>query len=496
MRLTFSRLETRAEMASDGSGTFSEGDRIGLYIDNGREVQYRELTYQGGEWMPRLKRSDFGDGTLTMSAHYPAVADPEAIDPAAYAVQLPLDQSGEALSAADLLFSRVALAAGEYQASFRFEHAMHRLHVALIGADDGAEVAVRSVADGTVNLLTGQTQVVSEDIQWITPHLNSDGSMEAIILPQSATPYRDGAGLLRIANSETEVLYDAPKQTDEGLALATFEPGKQTSFRLSIKQPDPDVANRTLWIYGVNAPDFPGKENIPTYPMYTTQFLAGQWFRLDWAMAECQYLTWAEGCGWYDCNKSVRYNENDRNLCWAASASNLLIWWMVNNRPYIEAYTAKYGTSVESTITPGEVFHRPSDEFKPLYPNGTEGSSIVVNRAPVFEFFKSSFPDNGNWEVGGVNWFITGSTPPQMVAPTIKGFPGFFSEVFERTDAIAVESSRMPGAEKFSAFVIDALFNQKGLGFSVYDIAGVNTGNHAMVIWGAEFDKNGLVSHI
>ena len=157
--------------------------------------------------------------------------------------------------------------------------------------------------------------VVSEDIQWITPHLNSDGSMEAIILPQSATPYRDGAGLLRIANSETEVLYDAPKQTDEGLALATFEPGKQTSFRLSIKQPDPDVANRTLWIYGVNAPDFPGKENIPTYPMYTTQFPAGQWFRLDWAMAECQYLTWAEGCGWYDCNKSVRYNENDRNLC-------------------------------------------------------------------------------------------------------------------------------------------------------------------------------------
>ena len=62
MRLTFSRLETRAEMASDGSGTFSDGDRIGLYIDNGSEVQYRELTYQGGEWMPRLKRSDFGAG--------------------------------------------------------------------------------------------------------------------------------------------------------------------------------------------------------------------------------------------------------------------------------------------------------------------------------------------------------------------------------------------------------------------------------------------------
>lgn len=257
------------------------------------------------------------------------------------------------------------------------------------------------------------------------------------------------------------------------------------------------MANKTLGVYGVNAPDFPGKESIPTYPPHKMyQLPAGQWFRQSWTYVENQWLTWAEDCGWYDCNKSYNYDENDRNLCWAASASSLLIWWMVNNRPYIEAYTKLYGSSVESTVTSGRMFERPSDEFKPLYPNGISGSLVEVNRAPVFEFFKSSFRDNGNWDAGGVNWFISGYQAPQMGSPAILGFPGFFSEVFKKDDVVAVESRRMPDAAAFNEFIIDALLNRKAIGFSVYDIAGSGTGNHSMVIWGFEFDENGRASHL
>lgn len=100
----------------------------------------------------------------------------------------------------------------------------------------------------------------------------------------------------------------------------------------------------------MHAPDFPGKENIPSYPPYVSEFLAGAWFRYDLTIEESQYLTWAEGCGWYDCNKSMNYDENDGNLCWAASASNMLIWWMNQNRAYIEAYDREYGSSVTSTV--------------------------------------------------------------------------------------------------------------------------------------------------
>lgn len=68
LQLTFSRAATRADVAQDGSGDFVEGDRIGLYIDNGTDVSYRQLTLTGGQWLPLLKRSEFGSGRLNLSA--------------------------------------------------------------------------------------------------------------------------------------------------------------------------------------------------------------------------------------------------------------------------------------------------------------------------------------------------------------------------------------------------------------------------------------------
>lgn len=47
--LHFARAETRAEVDDSGAGSFTEGDRIGLFIDNGETVSYRELTRTSGE---------------------------------------------------------------------------------------------------------------------------------------------------------------------------------------------------------------------------------------------------------------------------------------------------------------------------------------------------------------------------------------------------------------------------------------------------------------
>ena len=62
LQLSFLQAESRAVVGSDGSGFFSNGDQVGLYIDNGDQVQYQEMTYQDGDWFPRLKRSEFGYG--------------------------------------------------------------------------------------------------------------------------------------------------------------------------------------------------------------------------------------------------------------------------------------------------------------------------------------------------------------------------------------------------------------------------------------------------
>lgn len=318
----------------------------------------------------------------------------------------------------------------------------------------------------------------------------ADGSFTALIWPQPTAPYRDGEeAWLEITADGRTIRYEAPATLDDK-TFETFEPGKQTTLRLNLRaeEPAPELAGTIRWVYGVHAPDFPGKENIPSYPPYVSEFPAGAWFRYDLTIEESQYLTWAEGCGWYDCNKSMNYDENDGNLCWAASASNMLIWWMIQNRDYIEAYDREYGSSVTSTVD-GSVYERPAPDFKPLYSGGT------VNRAPVFEFFKHSFYDIGSWESAGVNWFITGNDD-LLSYPTIRGFHGFFSEVFSESDIIATDSPASPDSRQFNDFVIDALLNRKAIGFTIYDINGTGTGTHAMTIWGAEFDDEGRVSHI
>lgn len=488
LQLVLSQPDTRADLSSDGSGTFREGDRVGLYIDNGNEIQYRELTYTAGEWQPRLKRSTFGEGRLRLSAHYPVQVTSGASDPESHSFRIELDQSSFEENPSDLLVSQDWLETGDYQAQLIFRHAMHRLRISCEGSTEEIAVTVRSQVNGTVNLLTGETSLLPGDYQWIVPTQNSDGSYLAIIYPQSVSPYRTEEGLLRFNKEGTEVYYKIPEDFSDGEELSNFEAGKQTAINLSIQASNPDLANRTMWVYGVNAPDFPGKENIPSYASYVEDFPPGEWFRYNWTFNESQNLPWKEGCGWYDCNKSEKYTENDANLCWAASASNLLIWWMVHNKSYIEAYDREYGSSVTTSL--GRSVERPAPDFKPLYAN--DGS---VNRAPVFEFFKHNFLDRANWNSAAVNWFLTGNVT-NLQSVGIQGFPGFFTEVFQSSDIIATDSPRHPSKEQFNAFVLDALLHKQALGFTVVDIAGEGTGMHAMVIWGVEFDEMGVISHI
>lgn len=486
IRFTFAQPETWAELGTDGAGRFTEGDRIGLFVDNGSEVAYRELTYTAGSWEPLLRRSDFGDGELVISAHYPADSGAEA-EPANRIFRVATDQTGAGRTASDVLFARQNLGAGVYRADMTFRHLMHRLRISLGETSEGVTVAVRSRTDGELNLLTGEATVTG-DFAWIQPAQTADGTLEAVIFPQAAEPYRSGEGLLRITSDDREATYLLPEQID-GQPLTAFEAGRQTTVRLTVKSEgggSADLAGKTVWVYGVHAPDFPGKENIPSYPPYQTEFPMGAWFRYNWTFEEAQYLTWEENCGWFDCNKSAGYVENDGKLCWAVSGSNLLLWWLANNRAYVEVYDRDYGAQVMAGT---EVVERPSTEFKPLYSGGT------VNRAPMFEFFKAHFGNRSGWDSSAVNWFVTGNTT-NLVTPDLTGFPGFFSEVFDQSDIIAVDSPRMPTGKQFNEFVIDALLNHQALSLSVYGVSGPNTGNHALTVWGAEFDDEGRVSHI
>lgn len=142
--LHFARAETRAEVDDSGAGSFTEGDRIGLFIDNDEAVSYRELTRTSGEWLPRLKRSEFGTGELTLAAHYPAL-DNAAENPRDRELALPEEQTDENASGSDLLFARTTLAAGSYRTTLTFRHALHRLRVRLDVDSGEAALRIRSL---------------------------------------------------------------------------------------------------------------------------------------------------------------------------------------------------------------------------------------------------------------------------------------------------------------------------------------------------------------
>lgn len=276
-------------------------------------------------------------------------------------------------------------------------------------------------------------------------------------------------------------------QYDEQLQLDMLN-----GIRLAGESPADPFANKTCWVYGVKAPEFPGRENLQILKMGNLMnFPAGTWGRFDYQETgidyEKQFQSWADTCGWYDCNKTYDIDgAEDSNMCWAASTSNLLHWWLVMNADYIARYDEVYGQPYE--------YARPSAQFLPPIKN-----NWASNKSEIFKFFISTFHNKAGWSGSGVNWFINGNSKnisaPFKDPSMAQTFTGFFSKVFSKSDTIATDSKDMT-KENFNVLIKKAFSENKAIGVVVYDIVGKNTGPHALTIWGAEFDSEGYVSHI
>lgn len=208
------------------------------------------------------------------------------------------------------------------------------------------------------------------------------------------------------------------------------------------------------WVYGITPP--PDDAWIQLYPgVYNTYS-----------------LPWKKEYGWYDCNKlnpsdSADNPIQDAYMCWAATSSNMMHWWIAQNKKYIDLYGDRYK---------GPDYNYPLD--KP-------------QESDIFQLYIDSFENEAGKSDDGVNWFIHGKIPtvPSLTNPNATA--GFFKDVFPEGVLLGKNYGGM-GKETFNSVIKDALDNKKAIGTSI----GKVTLSHLVSIWGAEFDEDGVISHV
>ena len=485
--------QTRAEIGEDGSGAFVDGDRIGLYIEqNTGTYRHIVLTRQNGTWTPRLRKSDLGEGLVTLNAYYPARDDiQDEVTDDRHKHSVSTDQQAEGYETSDLLWSNRTINTATLignRIEFPFNHGMHRLVVEVENEEgelpEELTVSVRGRTQGTAYLFTGQvTPAEDSETEWIAARKLGEGRYCAVFYPQKL---KQGEEWVKITTSAKESVYKSPATVGGNSSL---EQGKQTVLRLTLRsngtagqpdEPDPEYANKTCWVYGAKTPETPdyprdNEESVPDGGHIPDNFPSGVWFRTT----NLEFLNWQSTYRWYDCDKdnpevgASRPGYKDWNMCWAASASNLLHWWMYHNRQYIELYDQRYNAN------PWPAYPRPSDEFSDRQKSG------------IFNFFRETCRNVGGSSHYGVNWFVCGNSVgiPAQNMDVYNNFGGYFTELFKNKDV--AKNYKALKKSNFNSLVKDAFEHNRALGF---DIA--SYGPHAMVIWGAEFDETGYVSAI
>lgn len=486
-------VSTRADIAEDGSGAFADGDRIGLYIEqNTGTYRHIVLTRENGTWTPRLKKSELGDGLVTLNAYYPARNDiQDEITDGIHKHSVSNAQQAEGYEPSDLLWSHKTVSTGSIPGNrieMPFGHALHRLVVNIESKEgelpEDLAISVRGLIQGSACLFTGRvTPAENSETEWITARKLGEGRYCAVFYPQKL---KQGEEWVKLSTRGKESVYKSPATVGGSSSL---EAGRQTTLRLTLKQngavepdPEPDPsewANSKRWVYGIEAPVCDPDEVVTCFPDLES-FPTGKWFKVGEYSPE--YLNWSPAWGWYDCDKRNMFGSypdfiEDGNLCWAAAASNLLHWWMHHNRAYIEAYDRKYGTGLYPD------FPRPSADF------------TDKEESEIFNLFRENFANMGNWDNYAVNWFVNGTLgglyPNDSDIET--KFQGYFKKVFAGTDDVAT-AKKMFTKEDFNRTVKEALTNRQALGFVRLTMPDGEV--HAMVIWGAEFDEAGDVSAI
>lgn len=224
-----------------------------------------------------------------------------------------------------------------------------------------------------------------------------------------------------------------------------------------------------IWAKGINAPvmgaggDFKKEVTqggLDTYVIYKAPFSSGD--------------------GWYDVNKT-RSGGNidiDKNLCFAAAASNMLHWWFDQNSENVDNYIEKNGDIIRAG--------RRLSELKNSFESQEESK--------IFELYKVlyGYNERGFYTDLLMDLFINGYRPRLSGATNMENdnlVPdnngGFFYDVFKGEK---LTDRTYGGDYEYLSEKLKEVLGDGGLvGLSHKALSR----NHIVTLWGAEYDLNG-----
>lgn len=451
--LTTSILSTRIQSGPDGKGNFTAGDRITLNASadspSGRITREMTLTDQG--WTPALRWSEINLPETRLAAYYP-VTGTESQN-GTFIHETATDQSdAEDVRHSDLLFATRLLSGDERTASLSFSHLMSRISVRL--SSDGsysdeeladARITLKAENRITVDIMTGTMEPAGKSQADIIMHRQGNRVFTAIVCPQPVHETWKTTGWMEITVAGKTFTYKAPDKLSDNSPFTELQSGRQVTLNITVKKKaeETDWTNKTGWIYGINNPPLEEWGYVSTTPYVA------------------KGLKWDRSYGWYDCNKRFPNSgpgDNDSNLCWAAATSNILYWWLDQNKTYIDRY-GKYAGPRN-------------------YANSLD--------CEIFDLFKRNFPNTGNDVAAAMSWFLTGKYGIQD-----KDGAGFFREVFGPVHVARITRF----SERSFPEELKKTFSEKAAIECTFRYPN-NTLIHAITLWGAEFDSTGDVTAI
>ena len=456
---------SRANIDIDGKGNFTEGDRMQLFVlsENQPSPTFSNeyaLTLQNGKWTPTLTWKELEGNEPTFVSYYPALEKSGG----SYQVKVAYDQHlSNQLQKADLLRAETKAKRGE-KVNLNFKHVLSRLTVKLQSNHLSeeqlaqADIQVYAATQASFDAQTGQVKKINYSSLQKRIRLAhvGNGTYQAVLIPQEILDeWKDFTPWITVAVAGNMKEIKAPKHLNDGSAFNVLQPGKQVKLHINIDKEDVSIwANQTKWVYGI--------QNPPTDDLSKWGYAFAE---KDWTIPG---LTWDASYGWFDCNKVNPVDPDnpahDSNMCWAATCSNLIHWYLAQNADYVK----RYGYTGPSK-----------------YPNSVESE--------VFQHYKNNFENEGYMVTNGLNWFFTGRD-----GSVERPRGGFFKKVFGINSVITVtsyEQSDPTNKKRFNDAMKHAFRNKEAIGIT-FLLPPYIASSHAITVWGADFDSEGFITDL